>query len=76
MTKMVGCVGRLLRWTNLLKNAMLQRLDGAVSTSPSIVVFTWLVLHGHRGAFFFLNERARDCAYFIDREEEYKPEDR
>ena len=23
---------------------------------------------------FFLNKRARDCAYFIDREEEYKPE--
>ena len=25
---------------------------------------------------FFLNERARDYAYFIDREEAYKPEDR
>ena len=52
MTKMVGCVGRLLRWTNLLQNTMLERLDGAVSTSPSIVVFTWalLVVHGHRGA--------------------------
>ena len=29
-----------------------------------------------RTLYFFLNERARDCAYFIDREEEYKPEDR
>ena len=44
-------------------------------TSLMVMIYIFLS-YGNQIDILFFNERARDCAYFIDREEEYKPGNR